>query len=333
MKSLTVVFNGKNELEVRDVEVREPGPNQVQVQTKCSLISTGTECICLHRKFAPGTNWDGWVKYPFFPGYSMVGRVVKLGPDVKNVKEGDRVACHVNHTTLVNVGVSGLFPVPDGLAEDQATFGKLAYITQHGFRRAKLQIGEIVVVIGVGLLGQLIVQYAKLAGAGEVIAIDTAQKRLDMAKKLGATHTLCMPVDQAVAEVKKITGGKMADVVFDMTGHAAVFASALELPRRFGRVVLIGDTGTPAEQHLIHNFLGKDLTLIGAHDTNAPRDTNDYTPWSTQAMVALFYKYLLRGQMNVADMITHRFPLKKARDAYDLLTDRRDEAMGVILEF
>lgn len=333
MKSLTIVFTGKEQLELREQDTKDPGPGQLMLQAVASLISTGTECICYQRNFAPGTGWDKWVKYPFYPGYSMVGRVIKLGDGVKDFKEGDLVLGSVNHGQFVNCTAERAVALPSGLSPEEATWGKLAYITQHGFRRAKLALGELAVVIGAGLLGQLVTQYAALSGAAEVIVVDTVQKRLDYATSHGATKAICRPIEEAGQEVKKITDGAMAEVVFDVTGHWAVLPHALGLLRRFGRLVLVGDTGEPQKQHLVHDLLNRDLTIMGAHDTNAPTLVSEHLPWSMQNMVKLFYRYLVQGRMRVKDMITHRFDPRQAEEAYRLLTTRRAEAMGVIFDW
>jgi threonine dehydrogenase-like Zn-dependent dehydrogenase len=125
----------------------------------------------------------------------------------------------------------------------------------------------------------------------------------------------------------------LADVVFDMTGHAAVFAGALKLLRKRGRLVLIGDTGTPSGQSLTHDVITKDLRIIGAHAPNAPQVSTSHAPWTHARMVAVFFDLLTRGLMSVDDLISHRFGFTDAPKAYELLTTRRAEAMGVVLEF
>jgi NADPH:quinone reductase-like Zn-dependent oxidoreductase len=85
LKNPTITFTGQNRVEVRDEPVPSPGPNRVVVEAARSLVSTGTEMICLQRNFAPSTHWDNWVKYPFYPGYSMAGRVVEAGEGVQGL--------------------------------------------------------------------------------------------------------------------------------------------------------------------------------------------------------------------------------------------------------
>ena len=93
MKRKSIIFTGKDQVQVIDEEpLPRPGPGDIQVQTTRTLISTGTEGIVLGRKFSPGTHYDTWVKYPFRPGYSHVGRVSAIGEGVSEFKIGDRVA-------------------------------------------------------------------------------------------------------------------------------------------------------------------------------------------------------------------------------------------------
>ena len=87
MKNPRIVFTGPSQLEVQDAPLHAAGPGEVLVEATRTLISTGTEMICFQRKFAPGTHWDNWVKYPFYPGYSMAGRVVAVGPGVGDLRE------------------------------------------------------------------------------------------------------------------------------------------------------------------------------------------------------------------------------------------------------
>ncbi|MCC7145577.1 MAG: zinc-binding dehydrogenase [Phycisphaeraceae bacterium] len=333
MKSLEIVFPKPNQVDLREGDVPDPGPDDLLIQTTCVLISTGTECTCLRGQFDPGTSWAGWVKYPFQPGYSLVGRVIKKGSAVKDFQEGDRVTCPVKHAQFALCSAAQARLIPDGVSDQEASWATLSYITQHGFRKAKLRLGEVVVVVGLGMLGQLIVQYARAAGAGEVIAIDTALGRLQLATAHGATAAISKPVSEAVDELKRLTGGRLADVVFDMTGHPDAFATALKLPRRFGRFVLVGDVANPSQQRLAQDVIMRDITILGAHATNPTPQPSDWAGyWSQNHMVQLFFQFLLRKQMRVSDLVTHRFPAPQAAEAYDLLMTRRSEAMGVILD-
>lgn len=333
MQSRNIVFTGKDQVELYTEPVREPGPGEVLIKAKKTLISTGTESICLSRLFAPGTHWDKWVKYPFHPGYSMVGQVVAVGSEVEGIHEGDRFALREPHQEYVTVPTGTLYTVPDGVSDEEAPWLGLATIVQNGVRRAEHTLGDAVVVIGLGLLGQLVVQYARLSGARQVIAVDVAERRLMMAGEHGATVTLAMGVQHAREHILKSTDGAGADVVYDVTGAAPVFSASLTLLRRFGRLVLLGDTGTPSEQRLTGDVVTKSLSIVGAHDNNPPAVSTDHAYWSKQRIVELFFTYLLRSDMRVSDLVTHSYSPLDAVEAYRILREERMTAMGVLFDW
>src|SRR5579872_6590458 len=321
LESLNIYFTGADEVTVRRDPVPELGPNDVLVQARKTLISTGTEGICLGRLFEPGTGWDNWVKYPFSPGYSMMGEVVAVGTEVKGWLGRERVAVRAPHRQYTVMSANRLYRVPDSVSDEDAPWFGLANIVQNGVRRAEHALGEAVVVIGLGLLGQLTVQYLRLLGAREVIAVDTAEKRLTMARAHGATVTLAMGVEEAREEVLRLTDGAGADVVYDVTGNWAVFPHALRLLRTFGRLIILGDTGTPSKQVLTHDVICKGLRIIGAHDGNPPAVSTPHAFWGHPQMARLFFTYLARGDMQVADLVTHRYDPADAPEAYRMLRE------------
>lgn len=333
MESPAIVFTGQETLELQSVPVPEPGPGELLVETRASLISTGTECICYQRNFEPGTHWAHWVQYPFFPGYSNGGVVLACGPGPSRFTAGQRVAYRAGHRQYAVVPAETAVPIPDAISFEEAAWIALAKIVQNGVRRAAHAMGDDVAVIGLGILGQLVIQYTRLMGARLVMGIDMAAPRLAYAEKSGATHTIHAPADQALATVRGLTDGRMADVVYDVTGFPGVFASALALPRRFGTVLLLGDTGTPSGQQLSSNVVTRGLRIIGAHDSHPPQEASDFVPWSSPRMSELFFTYLARGQMNVRDLISHTYAPTQAREAYTMLITDRSAAMGVIFDW
>lgn len=332
-ESLNIVFTGKEQVEVRRQPVPDLEPDQILVESSCTLISTGTESICYSRNFEADTHWARWVKYPFYPGYSNAGRVRAVGEAVTPFAEGDRVAARAPHCQYAAVSAHRAIKIPDGISSEEATWFGLANIVQNGVRRAAHELGDTVVVIGLGLLGQLVTQYMRLSGASEIIAIDLAAPRLEMARQSGATQTLAMGVESAVEAVADLTGGRMADVVYDVTGHAAVFAHALPLVRRFGKLLLLGDTGSPSQQCLTPDVIRRGVHIIGAHDSNPPPVSSDYAYWSHDKMAALFFTYLQRQQMNVTDLLTHRYPAQDAPEVYPMLQRDRSSVMGVLFDW
>src|SRR5260221_5785408 len=191
MKSLNVVFTGKEKVAVMEEPVEPLGPEEVLFAAEKSLISTGTELSCLKGLFDAGTNWSGWVQYPFHPGYSMAAKVVEVGKGVNGIQKGDRIACIANHAQFFKFspepadspkGQSRQWSkIPEGVSDEDATFMSLACTAQLGVRRAELELGETVGLIGAGVLGQLTAPHLTAFVARKVIVIDPVQMRLDIA--------------------------------------------------------------------------------------------------------------------------------------------------------
>jgi len=333
MKSLCIYFTDKDKVELVEESVPPVGAGQVLVRARKSLISTGTECICLGRLFEEGTHWDRWVKYPFPPGYSMMGVVEQVGEGVTNLQPGDRVVFQRSHRQWHVIDASLPVKVLDGVSDEDASWFALAMIAQNAVRAAQHQLGDNVVIIGAGLLGQLTVQYLRLTGARQIIVVDPAELRLKMAKEHGATTVIAKKIQDAREEVLALTDGKGAEVVYDITGIASVFAPALTLLRRFGKLILLGDTGEPSQQFLTGDVITKGLRIIGTHASNPPEVSTDHTPWTQEEMFRLFFTYVARGDMRVNDLITHRFSPHEAPQAYHMLRHDRSSAMGVVFDW
>lgn len=333
MESLTVVFSKKDTVEVERRQIGEPAEGQVLIQTTKSLISTGTECIMLEANYEADSHWARWCALPICPGYSNIGVIMSVGDGVEGLKPGDRVATRSSHWQYHLIPAYMVTPVPDGVSDEDAAWFALAGITQIGVRTAEHELGDVVVIIGAGPLGQLVVQYVRLAGAREIIVLDLSKERLEMATAHGATHTLQMDAAEATDAVRELTGDRMADVVYDITGHADVFAPATSMVRRFGKLLLLGDTGSPSKQHLTSDVIVRGVKIIAGHDGHPPKQSSDYAFWTHEEMFQLFFAYLQQGRMKVSDLITHRFSPTEALEVYKMLTTDRSAAMGVIFDW
>jgi threonine dehydrogenase-like Zn-dependent dehydrogenase len=154
-----------------------------------------------------------------------------------------------------------------------------------------------------------------------------------MAEAHGATHVLATDVKSARQEIEKLTQGKMLDVVFDITGHPAVLASAVQLLRRLGRVVLLGDTPTPTQQYLGPGVLSNSLAILGIHGFMTPEHASEFNPWTRHEITALFHDYLSQGRMRVSDLITQRSSPLEAPQVYEGLLQDRSSQIGVIFDW
>ena len=332
-RSVEVLFPSPGVVEVVERDVAPPGPDQITCAALASLVSTGTETFCLAGQFDAGTFWEEWVQYPFAPGYSMTARVVAVGEGVTDVAVGDRVALPTPHAQFVTVDRAHAVAVPDGVSDEDACWASLAVTTQLGVRRAQLELGEAVGVVGLGLLGQLVVRYLRLAGARHIIAIDPDPGRLRLARDGGATATIAATADAARDAIRSATGGNLLDVVFDITGHPAAFAAASTLLRPLGRLVLLGDSPRPSEQRLGPRIVADAISIIGVHAGTAATHQTALDRWTGAEMTALFFDYLQDGRMSVNPLISHRVSPHDAPRLYAALTEDRSPYMGVLFDW
>jgi len=341
MKSTKIYFPEAGQIAIQEEIISPPGQGEVLCLAEKSVISIGTETFCLRGEFEEGTNWKDWVQYPFDPGYSMAGRVIEVGPGVDVLKVGDRIAAVVPHKQVFKVQVQAsyerpagaFYKLPDGISPEEGCWMLLAVTTQLGVRRADLKLGETVGVIGLGILGQLVVQYLALSGARKIIAIDPVRTRVDVATAHGATLGLAMDAGSALKEIGQITQGRMLDAVFEITGIPEVLPQAIPMLRRLGRLILLGDTPQPSRQHLAPGIVSNSLAILGIHGSMSPEHPSEYAPWTQNEMTGLFYDFLLQGRMNVKDLISSCISPLDAPQAYRQLLADRSSQIGIILDW
>jgi len=322
-----LVFLGKQQVKLENFEIQPPKKGEVLVQTHKTLMSTGTENIVYNRLFDPGTHWDNWVKYPFYPGYLSVGNVIAVGPDVTNVKVNDRVASRTSHASHVTLPASDVFPIPDGLSDENAVWFGLAKITWHGAHVANYHLGDSVLIIGTGPIGQMSIRWARAAGATSIIAVDAVPNRMKYAQAGGATATITAHIGEAHHAILAANHGDLPRVVIDSTGNAAVFSTALTLAARFGTVVILGDTGTPANQHLTSDVIMRGLHIVGAHDGHGTAE------WNTATISNLFFNLAVSGRFHLDGLNSHTFTPDKCAEAYATPNRDRANTMGIIFDW
>ena len=300
----------------------------VRVRTTWSLMSIGTESIMLHHRFEPGTHWAKWMTYPFAcPGYSAVGIVEEIGDSVTGFVVGDRVTCRHGHASHMVVPIDRCCRIPDHVPDQEATWFALGKVAWHGVRAANVRLGDHCLILGAGPVGQMVARWAAIAGCGAVVMVDTSSMRLALAKSGGATHTVAKPVDQAEADIIAACGGSRPDIVIDSTGNAAVFVQALALVADRGRMVLLGDTGTPSQQHLSFDVILRGITIVGAHDCH------EDARWNLPSISALFLDMVNRNRLSLAGLNTHSVPAREIPEAYALVERERASVMGMLFDW
>ena len=329
-----VVITEPRTIEIREEDVADPGEGEVLIRATCSLISTGTEMTAYTGEFPRETSaWANYVKYPFRTGYSHVGRVVAVGPGVEKLAVGDRVFSHAHHASLVVQKAEAVAKVPNGVPDDQAALAGISAVAMNGVRMAGIAIGEAVVVVGLGIVGQMAIRYARLNGAYPVVALDVSDERLGTARAAGATHTVNPRSQDVPAVIGSITKGRKADVVFEVTGNPGVIPTLPPLLHRAGRLILLGSPRGKTSIDLhdeVHTF---GLRIIGAHASNQPLVETPFNQWTRDRNVELYLNLLEAGLIETAALITHRYPWREAAEVYRSLMEDRTRTLGVILEW
>ena len=172
----------------------------------------------------------------------------------------------------------------------------------------------------------------RLAGAFPLAAVDLARERLASASASGADLALSPGDGDVAAALRQGNAGRLADLVIDVTGAPPSFPIATRLARDLGRVVVLGSPRGPVTIDLHDDVHTRGLHVIGAHASTTPRVATPQSPWSMDRNVELFFALLRAGRLAVADLVTHRFPLTGAGEAYALLDHERTRTMAVLLQ-
>ncbi|MDY6914144.1 MAG: zinc-binding dehydrogenase [Planctomycetota bacterium] len=325
----TVVFPEPKKAVIEDRPLPSPAAGELLIKTSRTLISTGTELTSYSGDFPEKSRWAGYIRYPFLPGYDNVGKVVEAASDVDRKWVGKRVANYGQHARYVTAPVDSVVEIPADVPDEQAAFFTIAQFTMNGVRRGGVTWGQSVVIYGMGLLGQLTARFVRIAGAHHIFAVDVAVQRLSLVAD-GVT-TINAAKQSAADVVRRQTHGRMADVVFEVTGNADLIPSEFEPLRQEGKFVVLSSPrkATSFDFHDLCN--APSFQIIGAHTMSHPAHETPATPWTTKRHVELFLDYLAQGEMDIGNLISHRQTHTEAPQLYEMLLKDRSGAMGVVL--
>ena len=318
---------------VETYEVPEPGPGEVLVRVNRTQVSAGSEKGRFRGASRPDPRTPlGY--YPEPPGYTAAGHVQAVGPGVEGFEIGDRVFAFGRHQShlLARVdryGDAGLRKnvqrIEFDVTDEQACFSRLGDVALHSIRRAGLQPDEAVAVFGQGVVGQLIVAFARISGAYPIIAIDLDDGRLDLSKKSGATHTVNASKENAVEAVEAITGGG-AECVFHANREAQVLADCVDAAGYGGKVVLVGATRGPARMYL-GNLLRREISIRGSHMVSDVQQR--YWKWTTSRDRNAILRMIAQGDLSVDHLISHVLRPEQGDEAYQRIVAGPQGWMGV----
>lgn len=275
-------------------------------------------------------------------GYSSAGTVLATGRRVDGVSPGDRVAAggsgYALHADVVAVPKNLVAKVPDGVSLDAAAFATLGSVALHGVRLAGVGIGETVVVVGLGVVGLLAGLLARAAGC-RVLGVDLRAEALDRARKAGLDDAV-FP-SEADESVRAMSGGLGADAVLLCAAASddAPVVLAGRVARDRARVVVVGDVPVHAPRDL---YFSKELEIVvsrsygpGRYDPSYEEGGHDYPAgyvrWTERRNFEAFLRLLEEGTLDAASLVTHRFPVADAPEAYRVLTSTPGSV--VLLEY
>src|SRR5215208_2059709 len=363
------VKTGKSTVE--DVPVPTPREGQALVKIEASLVSAGTERMVVEfaekslvgkalsrpdlvKQVLDKGRREGWANtaqaafnrldQPMALGYSSAGTIIALGKNMSGFKVGQRVACagggYAVHAEYNVVPRNLITSLPKNVDFEAAAFTTLGAIALHGFRLAEPQIGENIAIVGMGLLGLLAAQIATAAGCN-VLGIDVDPARITLASSLGLK---AVRREEAVEASVAFTANRGFDVILicaDTPSSDPVELAGV-IARDRARVVATGAVGLTFPRKVYYE---KEISFInsrsygpGRYDLNYEEQGNDYpigyVRWTEGRNFEAVLDLMTKGQLQVKPLITHRFDISEAAQAYEVITGRKKEKfLGVLLTY
>lgn len=360
------------ETTVVEVPIPQPKPSMALVKTAASLVSAGTERMLvdfagksllgkvrsrpdLAQQVIDKARREGVLTtieaafnrldQPIPLGYSSAGTITEVGEGFQGFTVGQRVACagggYAVHAEFALIPQNLIVALPDEVNFEAGAFTTLGAIALHGFRLAETSIGEQVTVIGLGLLGQLTVAIANAAGC-RVLGIDLDPQRVEIAGQIGAK--LAVAREEAEAATQSISRGYGSDAVLICadTSSSDPVELAGAIARDRARVIAVGAVGLQIPRKI---YFEKELSFInsrsygpGRYDLTYEEGGQDYpigyVRWTEGRNLEAFVDLLASREVDIDPLITHRFPIDQAPQAYELITGKQEAPfLGVLLTY
>ncbi len=308
--------------------------HDVLVRTLYSIISPGTELsLFVGSHIAINDPNNRYAKYPFLPGYSLMGEVVAIGKSVEDYHVGEIVystGYHAKYNIVsTNEEYMPLIKLDDMDVGEKSTFINLGLISMTAVLQSNFQIGDTAVVLGMGLIGNLAAQLLSIRGA-EVVAVDVDEERLKIAQKTGIKNTILSDGSMDLSKsLKKLTGLDKADIIVEATGSPNLIIPALDLAKPLGQVLALGCTRENIDLNVYEYIHRKGVHFIGAHgNMHGPEGFNSRMPVSHYVL-----KLIELGALIIDPLITHKLPYWEAERGYDMLLNQQSQALGVLLDW
>lgn len=329
-----VWFTAKKHVAILPEDLPPIKPSQIRVESVISAISHGSEMLAYRGQVDANLQLDlptlaGGYGFPLKYGYANVGRVTEKGRGVVGPKPGALVFTLHPHQTEYIVEASRAIELPEGLAPDDAVFAANMETAVNALLDQPIRLGESVVVMGQGIVGLLIGILARRAGAGQVIAVDPFPLRRRVSLDSG-TDIALEPGDGLSREIRRLTDGRGADVVFEASGAPAALQQAIDCAAREATVVACSWYGTKQVDLSLGERFHRDRVRIRSSQVGQ-LDPSLSARWDRKRRTGVVLGLL--DEIRPGRFITHRLPFAKAAEAYRLIDRRSEETLQVALTY
>ena len=320
-------------LEEMSLDDSELAPNEVLIRSQYSLTNTGTE---LARFAGLAAESSASFKYPFTMGWANVGTVENVGSAVEFCAKGDLVLGLGPHASVFGIDESQIIgKVPSGIDPRVACYARMAAVSISAVRKAEFGVGESVLVIGQGIVGNLAAQLFAIAGA-EVMVADVIEPRLQVARECGITHAVNPLTADLKDAVTTWTEGKGPQIVVEAVGDADLICLAVNLVAARGQVVLLGTPRKRKSLPMTQVFARvhmHDITVNGAYLFDVPRAETEYVRHSIRGNVQQIFGWLRDGRLRTQPLQTLAASPQQCQQAYEQLNQHRDRYQVILFDW
>jgi L-iditol 2-dehydrogenase len=345
---IAAVLHAPGDLRVEQVPVPTPGEGQV-------LVRVGACGIC--GSDVPRVLTKGTYRFPLIPGHEFAGTIARLGPEVEGWHVGERVAafplipcrrcewCEEEAYEICDdYGYLGsrsngafaeyvvapawnLARVPKDVPLECAAMTEPAAVALHALNQYVVQEGDLIAIFGAGPIGVMLAQWAESMDAGGVWIVDIQLAKLDVAQRLTSAECLNGAEDDPVAAIRQATGGRGVHLAVEAAGVPQTLRHCLAVAAKLGEVVLLGNPSADVTilQDEVSQVLRKQLAIHGTWNSVFRGRKDDEWSMALQAMD--------RGDLDLAPLITHRFGIGQANEAFVMLAENREFHNKVLFVF
>lgn len=343
-----ILFRGPNEIDYCEVPTPEPSAEEILVRVRAvGVCASDEELLSGDHPYLK----NGMTKYPVLPGHEWAGEVVAVGEDVPQglfpvgspvtadvtMSCGKCFMCKLGRYNLcINRGVIGSYKnragayaeyivvpwkhayvLPEGMSADIGALSEPAATALYCLKRSRMQPGSSVVSFGDGPIGLLVTAFARAMGAGRIIQVGSWNEKLAVSRRLGADETVNYHDEDVVRRVLDLTDGRGAEVIFESSGNPLAFEQAVEALAPGGGLGLLSFYRKSSFEASINKIITKDADMFGvlaSPNTTAPS-----------------LKMIHAGTLHPEHIITHHFPLSDTARAFDLIRERKECRIKILL--